>query len=61
MGEILSGSSLRNGIVYLCTECHDRLKILEDLNNYEKGIEPTNSYKGNADIPDFFKDIFKKT
>lgn len=60
MGELLKGSSIRNGIVYLCEQCYDGYKILEDLNNYNKGTEPINDYKGNADIPDFFKDIFNK-
>jgi hypothetical protein len=59
MGNILSGSELRNGIVYLCTECHEVYKVHEDLASYSKGTQPSNDYKGSADMPDFFKDIFK--
>ena len=59
MGNIVTGSKLRNGLVYLCTKCHEMYKLCEDLAEYNKGSEPRNDYKGSNDIPDFLKDLLK--
>ena len=59
MGEILTGSRLRNGIVYLCEQCMDKYKVFEDLADYGRGAEPKNDYKGTESIPDFLKDLLK--
>ena len=58
LGNILKGSKLRKGIVFLCSNCFDKLKVLEDLNNFERGKESGNTYSGSDGMPDFFKDIF---
>lgn len=52
LGEILTGSKLHKGIVYLCSCCHDLFKTYEDLKNYEKGV-------GSNSMPPGFEEIFK--
>ena len=52
VGEIVSGSKMRKGIIYLCTECHGTYKTLKSLKDYEKGV-------GGGGMPDFLNDLMK--
>jgi hypothetical protein len=57
LGEILTGSKLRKGIVYLCSECMDEYNTYESIADFKRTTStPNNDMDA---VKDMFGDIFK--
>ena len=57
LGEISKGKISKSAHL-ICFSCWEKLKTLEDLAEFEKGIRGGVNNNSNS-MPDFMKDIFK--
>ena len=48
----MNKGKIKKGVIFLCSTCREKYKLLEDLDNYDKST-------GKIDMPDFFGNLFK--